>query len=459
MKSSWFVDYNRIIGGLYSNSMKIKALFGVVFFLLTIAPVWGSPKVVHFFVDGTIHAITAEYAVKAMDFAAEQKAEAVIFQIQTPGGVSESMRTIISKMIASPVPVIVYVAPSGSRATSAGFYMVVASDIAAMAPGTHLGSAHPVFGQEGEDTENTKTMMKKATEDSVAYIKTLTERRGRNVEQAEKAVRDSVSFTETEALKLNLINFIARDVKELLKQSDGFNLKRFDGSSKKLHLAGANIVKYDMTRRQRFLSLLADPNITFILFGIGMLGLMVELYNPGLILPGVIGVVCLSLFFLSVQIIPVNYVGLILIGLAVILFVLELKIHSYGMLTIGGILSLALGATMLIDAPIPEMKVTFQVIATIITLVAITMAGLVYLVISLHRKNPVTGIQGLLQEIGTAQTDIDPEGQIFIRGEIWRAVSPEPISKGDRVRVRSVDGLTLHVEKYKGERLGSSVSS
>jgi membrane-bound serine protease (ClpP class) len=436
--------------------MKIKALL-VLFSLLIITPVWGSPKVVHFFIDGTIHAITAEYAKKAIEYAEQQKADAIIFQIETPGGYVDSMRSIIEKVIASKVPVIAYVAPSGSRATSAGFYMVIASDIAVMAPGTHLGSAHPVFGQEGEDNENTKTLMKKATEDSVAYIKTLAEKRGRNVEQAEKAVRDSVSFTETEALKLNLINYIAKDPNDLLKQIDGKIVKRFDGNSQTLHLAKATVVKYEMTRRQKFLSLLADPNITFILFGIGMMGIMFEFYNPGLILPGIIGVTCIALVFLSAQIIPVNYVGLIFISLAAIMFILELKVHSYGMLTIGGILSLILGATMLIDAPIPEMKVTFQVIATVILLVAVTMAVLVYLVISLHRRKPVTGVQGLLQEIGTAQTDINPEGQIFIRGEIWKAVSPQPIFKGDLVRVLSVKGLTLHVEKYKEEPYSSSV--
>jgi membrane-bound serine protease (ClpP class) len=427
--------------------MKIKALFVLLFVLLVVPPVSGAGKVVHLVLDGTIHPITAEYVLKAIDYAKEQEAEVIVFQLETPGGLMESMRTIISKMIASPVPVIVYVAPSGARGTSAGFYIIIASDIAAMAPGTHIGSAHPVFGQEGEDNENTKTLMKKATEDSVAYIKTLAERRGRNIQQAEKAVRDSISFTENEALKLGLIEFVSKDVNELLKNADGKEFKRFDGSSKKLNLKDAKIVQFEMTKRQRFLSLLADPNITFMLIGLGMLGLMIELYNPGLIFPGVIGVILLALFLLSIQVIPVNVAGLVLIALAVILFVLELKIQSYGLLTIGGILSLALGATMLIDAPIPEMRVTFRVIATIITLISLTMATLLYMVISLHRTKPVTGVQGLLQEIGTAQTDINPEGQIFVHGEIWKAFSPDPISKGEKVRIRSVDGLTLRVEK------------
>jgi membrane-bound serine protease (ClpP class) len=431
--------------------MKTKALIGLLFLLAFVTPVLAASKVVHFFVDGPIHAITAEYAVKALDYAVQQEADAVVFQLQTPGGVSESMRTIISKMIASPVPVLVYVAPSGARGTSAGFYIIVASDLAAMAPGTHIGSAHPVFGQQGEDNEDTKTMMKKATEDSVAYIKTLAARRGRNVEQAEKAVRDSISFTENEALKLGLIDLVAKDVDELLKNTNGKEIKRFDGASKKLDFKDVKIVNFEMTKRQRFLSLLANPNITFLLIGLGMLGLTVELYNPGLIFPGVIGVICLSLFFLSVQIIPVNVAGLVLIALSILLFVLELKIHSYGLLTIGGVLSLALGATMLIDAPIPEMRIAFRVIATIVTLIGLTVAAMMYMVISLHRTRPVTGVQGLLQEIGTAQTDINPEGQIFVHGEIWKAFSQQPISKGEKVRIRSVDGLTLRVEKFPGE--------
>jgi membrane-bound serine protease (ClpP class) len=429
--------------------MKIKALLIIccVFFLWN-GVAAAETKVVHFFLDGTVHAVTAEYCVRALEYAANEKASAVVFQIQTPGGVSESMRTIVSKMISSPVPVIAYVAPSGSRATSAGFFFVIAADVAAMAPGTHLGSAHPVFGQDTQDTENTKTMMKKATEDSVAYIKTLAERRGRNVEQAEKAVRESSSFTESEALKLKLIDIVAKDIQEVIQKANGMEVKRFDGSSVVLQLEKPRILAFEMTRRQKFLSLLADPNITFILIGLGMLGLMIELYNPGLILPGVVGVISLALFFLSVQILPINYAGLILIGLAAVLLILELKIQSYGLLTIGAIISLGLGATMLIDSPIPEMKVAWRVLLTVLTFVGVTMGFLTALVISLHRKKPVTGVAGMLQEIGTAQTDIDPVGQIFVHGEIWRAVSPDKILKGDKVRITSVDGLTLSVVKF-----------
>jgi membrane-bound serine protease (ClpP class) len=385
---------------------------------------------------------------RAIDYAIENKAEAVIFQLQTPGGVSESMRSIISKMISSPVPVIVYVAPSGSRATSAGFFIAIASDLAVMAPGTHLGSAHPVFGgQEGPDSENSKTMMKKATEDSVAYIKTLAEQRGRNVQEAEKAVRDSISFTEKEALRLNLINFIAPNLDDLLKQANGMTIKRFQGEARKLNLGSPKVMAFEMTKRQRFLSALADPNISFILLSLGMLGLVVELYNPGSILPGIVGVICMALFFLSSQVLPINYIGLILVIFAIVLFVLELKVTSYGLLTVGGIVSMILGATMLFDAPIPEMKITFKVIGLMVGLVAVTMVFLLTLVVSLHRKAPVTGLQGLLQEVGTAQTDIDPAGQVFVHGEIWEATSPLRISKGDKVRILSVDGLTLHVEK------------
>jgi membrane-bound serine protease (ClpP class) len=437
--------------GLSSIYMKIKALCILLFLYFCGIGFAESSTVIQINVDGPIHAITAEYVSHAIDYAIKQNADALIFQIQTPGGVMESMRSIISRMINSPVPIIVYVAPSGSRATSAGFYITIAADLAVMAPGTHLGSAHPVFGQDTADTENSKTMMKKATEDSVAYIKTLAAPRGRNVEQAEKAVRDSISFTETEALKLKLIDFVAKDVPDLLKKANGFSIHKFDGSTKQLALQNVKMIPFEMTRRQKFLALITDPNITLFLVSLGMMGLLIELYNPGLILPGIVGVIFLSLFFLSVQVIPINYTGLLLIIFAAILFVIELKVHSYGLLTAGGIVSLILGATMLIDAPIPEMRITFKAILLMAVLVTATMALLVTMVIRLHRKKPLTGLQGLLQEIGTAQTDIDPEGQIFVHGEIWKAVSPKRISKGDKVRILSADGLTLHVELYQEE--------
>ena len=427
--------------------MKTKALL-VLCFLSFASYGIAAPTVVQLTWDGPIHAITAEYITKGIDHAEQKNAEIVILRLQTPGGVVDSMRTIISRILSSKVPVALYVAPSGARATSAGFYIAIASDLAVMAPGTHLGSAHPVFGGGGgEDTENTKTMMKKATEDSVAYIKTLAEKRRRNIEQAEKAVRDSISFTETEALKLNLIDFVAKDVKDLLQNANGKSIQRFDGKQVQLKLENAEVVPYELTRRQRFLSLLADPNIAVILFSIGMIGIMVELYNPGAILPGIVGVISLSLCFLSAQILPINYIGALLIAFSVILFVLELKITSYGLLTIGGIVSFILGATMLFDAPIPEMRISFKVIGTAVFLITATMAFLLVLVVSLHRKKPVTGIQGLLQETGVAQTDIEDSGRIFVHGELWNATAQEPIRKGEKVRIVAVDGLTLRVVK------------
>jgi membrane-bound serine protease (ClpP class) len=413
--------------------------------VLSAAP---NEKVLHLFVNGPIHAVTSEYVTRGIDEAEKEKAALVILQIQTPGGVVDSMREIISKIVNSKVPVAVYVAPGGSRATSAGFFITLAADLAVMAPGTHLGSAHPVmFGDGGEDNENSKTMMKKATEDSVAYIKTIAEKRGRNIEQSEKAVRDSISFTESEALKSNLINFIAKDVPELLRKANGMIIKRFDGSSQKLLLERPRVIAYEMTRRQRFLSMLADPNIAVLLFTIGMIGIALELYHPGAILPGIVGVISIALCFLSAQVLPINYIGAMLILFAIVLFVLELKITSYGLLTIGGITAFVLGATMLFDAPIPEMRISLKVITTTVFLILTTMAFLVFIVVKLHRKLPVTGIQGMLQEVGTAQTDIHNDGRVFIHGEIWRAVANHPISKGERVRIVSVDGLTLRVEK------------
>jgi len=298
--------------------------------------------------------------------------------------------------------------------------------------------------------------MKKATEDSVAYIKTLAERRGRNVEQAEKAVRESASFTENEALKANLINLIASNMGDLLKKADGATIRRFDGSTKKLNLQNARVLPFDMTRRERFLSFLADPNVAFILLSFGSLALLVEFYNPGSILPGIVGVICIALFLLSMQILPINYAGVFLILFAAALFALELKVASHGILTIGGIISVALGATMLIDAPIPEMKIAYKVIGTMIVMIAATMAFLLALVVSLHRKKPLTGVQGLLQEIGTAQSEIALQGQVFVHGEIWNAVAAHPIEKGEKVKIVSVEGLTLRVVKYEEKNLSSS---
>ena len=428
--------------------MKTNSLF--VFCLLLIGSTCFSaePKVVYLFLDGPIHAVTSEYVTRGIDHAEEINAELVILQVQTPGGIVDSMRTIISKMVNSKVPIVVYVAPGGARATSAGFYMTIAADLAVMAPGTHLGSAHPVtMGSDGEDNENTKTRMKKATEDSVAYIKTLAEKRSRNIEQAEKAVRDSISFTETEALKAKLIDYIAKDKNELLQKANGLTIKRFDGSEKKLNLNKPRVIAYEMTRRQRFLFFLADPNIMVLLFTIGMMGIAMELYHPGAILPGIVGVISLSLGFLSAQILPINYIGAMLVVFSIVLFLLEIKITSYGLLTIGGVVSFVLGATMLFDAPIPEMRISYKVIATSVFLIVATMAFLLFMVVTLHRRRPLTGIQGLLQETGIAKTDIHGSGKVFVHGELWNATANEPIASGEKVRIISVDGLNLRVEK------------
>jgi membrane-bound serine protease (ClpP class) len=427
--------------------MKTNVLLGICF-LLFVSRLSAEPTVIRIVLDGPIHAVTAEYVTRGIEQAEKDRAELCILQIQTPGGVMDSMRTIISKMINSKVPVAVYVAPSGARATSAGFFITIASDLAVMAPGTHLGSAHPVtIGGESPDNENSKTMMKKMTEDAVAYIKTLAEKRGRNIELSEKAVRDSISFTETEALKSNLIQFIAKDAPDLLHQANGRTIKKFDGSTLKLNLSQAKIVEYPMTRRQEFLSFIADPNVAVILFLIGMMGIALELYHPGGILPGVVGVISLSLAFLSAQVLPINYIGALLILFSIILFILELKITSYGILTIGGIIAFVLGATMLFDAPIPEMRISLKVIATSVILIGATMAFLLIMVVTLHRKKVTTGIQGMLQEVGTAQTDIHQFGQVFVHGEIWNATASNPIQKGEKVKILSVDGLTLRVEK------------
>lgn len=428
--------------------MKIKALFLLFVFFASFA--FSESKVIEADINGTIHPITAEYFMRTIDFAVEQHAQLVIVKLETPGGLMESMRSIISKMINSPIPVAIYVAPGGSRAASAGFYIMMAADLAVMAPGTHTGSAHPVFGDDPGDTENSKTLMKKITEDSVADIRNYATHRQRNVDAAVKAVMESVSYTEEEALKEHLIDFIATDVKDLLKKAEAQGIRRFNGQMIRPNLANATIVPFPMSKRERFLALLADPNIAFILISLGTLGLMIELYNPGSIFPGIVGVISLVLFFFSSQVLPVNYTGMALILFALALFILEIKIASHGLLTVGGVISLALGATMLFDAPIPEMRVSRGLILGMTILIGSTMAFLLTVIIRAYKKKPTTGLQGLLQEIGTAQTDIDPEGDVFVHGELWHAVSPERISRGEKVRILSAQGLILKVERYNG---------
>lgn len=399
-------------------------------------------------VNAIIQPVSAEYMIETIDRANDAHAAAVVFTLATPGGLVESTRDIISRMIASKVPVVVFVGPSGARAASAGFLLTIAADVAVMAPGTTIGAAHPVAGV-GETMD--PTMAKKAAEDVAAYARTLADKRGRNAKLADEAVRESRAFTDEEAISASppLVDFEAASVRDLLNKLDGRTVRRFDGSTVVMHTAGADIVESEMTWRQRILSAIAHPNVVYVLFTLGLLGLTVELWNPGAVLPGVAGGICLLLAFFAFQVLPVNYAGILLILFGIMLFVLELKVASYGLLSAGGLISLALGSMILMSSPAPELRVSLNVILPVVLALSLILTFLVRLTIASQRRRSVTGASGMIDELGRAMTALQPGsvGRVVAHGEIWRAVALEPIAGGETVRVISVDGLTLTVRR------------
>lgn len=398
-------------------------------------------------VDGIISPSTADFIVGAIQKAEQGKGEAVVIELDTPGGLDLSMREIIKEMLRSSVPVIVYVAPSGARAASAGAFITIAAHVAAMAPGTNIGAAHPVQMGGGEMDEE---MAKKVENDAAAYIRGIAERRGRNAAWAEKAVRESVSITATEALKLKVVDLVADDLADLLARIDGRTLETAAGKVT-LQTKAATITEVEMSFRDKILKVISDPTIAYILLILGMAGLYFELSNPGAILPGVLGGICLILAFWAFQTLPINFAGLLLIILGVLLFIAELQVVSHGVLTVGGIVALLLGSLMLIDSPAPFLQIS---LSAIIGVTAAT-AGFFLLIIGAalraHRRQPVTGHEGLIGQIGVVKTPLRPEGQIFVRGEIWKATSEEPVKPGGQVEVTGISGLTLKVKKLSPE--------
>ena len=399
-------------------------------------------------VDSIIHPASADYMMATMDRADADHAALLVFTLRTPGGLVDSTRQIITHMLAAKTPVAMWVGPSGSRAASAGFILIVAADVAAMAPGTNIGAAHPVSGT-GQAVD--ETMAKKMAEDVAAYVRSLAGGRHRNVELAEQAVNQSKAFTEQEALNASppLIDAIATDIPDLLKQLDGRTISRFDGSRIMLHTASATVVPIEMSLRQKVLSAISHPNVAFILLSLGTLGLTIELWSPGAILPGVAGGLCLLLAFFALQVLPVNYAGLLLMLFGLLLLGLEVKVASFGLLTVGGVLSLIFGSMMLIDSTAPEMQVSLSVIVPVVLGFTAIAVFLVRLGLKALRTPPVTGVEGMVNEGGEALTPIGPgtPGRVQTHGEIWRAVASEPIAPHDRVRVTSIDGLTLTVRK------------
>ncbi len=357
------------------------------------------------------------------------------------------MREIIEKIISSSVPVATYVSPSGSRAASAGFFIGIANDLFIMAPGTNTGAAHPVgISITGQSMD--ETMAEKVTHDAASYIKTLAEKRQRNVKLAEDAVRESVSFTEKEALKGGLIEDIALNEFEILEHFHGKTIRRFDDTEVVLDLEGEEIINIPMSARQKFLLTISNPNLAYILLMLGLLGLYFEFSNPGAILPGVLGSISLLLAIFSFQILPVNYVGLILIILSIGLFILEVKIQSYGILSIGGIVAMVIGSMMLINSPIPELRPSLKFIIPVALGLSLIFIFLISLAVKAYRGKVTTGQEGLIGETGQAQTDLTPKGKVFTHGEIWDAVSEEDIPKGTKIKViEMLDHLTLKVKR------------
>ena len=415
--------------------------------VLTLSAFSQKSKVLVINADCAIHPACADYIHSGLEKALEENAECLIIKLNTPGGLLKSTRVIVTDILESKIPVVVYVSPSGSQAASAGVFITLAGHIAAMSPGTNIGAAHPVSLQGAQDT----VMMEKATNDAAAFIRTITEKRNRNIEWAEDAVRKSISITETEALKLNVIDIIAKDIDDLLAQIDGIEVETVSGKQI-LQTNDAQIIELEMTLAQKLLSILSDPNLAYILLMLGIYGLFFELYNPGAIFPGVIGGICIILAFYSMHTLPVNYAGLALIIFAVILFLLEIKVVSHGVLTIGGIVSLLLGSMMLIDedSVLEAMEISMELIIIVVVLTAAFFLFAITFGIRAQRKKPVTGSEGIIGEIGTAISNIKPLGKVRVHGEFWNAeCKDEVINKGDEVEVISVNHLTLIVKKRK----------
>ena len=405
---------------------------------------YASPKVVAVDVHSIIHPVTVEIVTRAIEQAQTEHADAILLRLNTPGGLMDAMRETIEKIVASPVPVISYVTPSGGRAASAGFFLLEACDVAAMAPSTNTGAAHPVALGGEMDAE----MKRKVENDAAASLRSLAAKRGRNSALAEKAVLESKSFTEREALDNHLIELIARDEQDLFAQLDGREVTRFDGHKQTLHLKGATVVAYQPNLRERLVMAIADPNIALILIVIGVLGIYAEFSSPGLIAPGVIGAIAVLLGLSALSVLPINGTGAALLGLAFLLFALEAKFVSHGVLTLGGVVAMVLGALLLINSPLPELRIRWSVAIALAVPFALITSLLLTLVVRARANKVVTGPAGMLGEAGVAITELAPTGKVRVHGEYWDAIAPPGarVEPGSKVRVTSVQGLQLAVK-------------
>jgi len=432
-------------------SATLVALLLAVVSFIAVGAETASPTIRVVRVADVINPVVADFITVQLKAANEADERAFLLELDTPGGLDTAMRTIIQSILASKAPVIVYVYPSGARAASAGALITLAADFAVMAPGTNLGAAHPVAIAPGGGGDKNETMMAKVVNDAVAYARSIAQQRGRNVEWAERIVRESISTPASEALDLKVIDLVAADEAALLAGLDGRRYLR-EGKALTLETAGSVLVYAEMSWRQRILTVLSNPNVAYLLLMLGILGIFFEISQPGVILPGAIGAIALLLAFYAFQTLPVNYAGVLLILLAIVLFVLEIKVASYGMLTVGGIIALALGSLMLIESSEPYLQISRMVIFATVSVCAVFFSLVLWFVVRTQRTRFVSGLEGMEGERGVADTDIHTEGRVFVHGEYWDAFSAEPIDKGERIEViRVVENLRLEVRRVKDE--------
>ncbi len=420
-----------------------RLLLAWLFILICCLPSSASRGIVRSIsLSGPITPVTADYLKRNLVEAQAGKEKLVLVVMDTPGGLDTAMRDSVKSIMSSPVPVAVYVGPGGARAASAGAVIALSADICAMAPGTNIGAAHPVTMGEKPD----KIMLDKLLNDAEAYVDGIANKRGRNGTLAKKMVRESLSLSAEKALEGNIIDLIAVDQTELLGKLDGHKINR-NGKELILDLAGAEVRDHGMVTREKILHVISDPNVAYVLMMLGILGLFFELSNPGVILPGVIGGISLILAFFAFQTLPVNYAGILLILLALVLFIAEIKIISHGMLTVGGVISMVLGSLFLFESSEPYLRVSWSVILVTLLAIISLIVCITALAVKVHRKKPVSGSEGLVGETGRAETDINHEGKVFVHGEYWQAFSDSPIARTESVVVVRVEGIRLKVEK------------
>jgi membrane-bound serine protease (ClpP class) len=420
----------------------VVRLAGSVLLAGCVLPAVVQAEVLKIVINDTIHPMTTEYVERAVAQAQQENAKALLIEINTPGGMLDATREIIEKLLASPVPVIIYVTPSGSRSASAGFFLLQAADVGAMAPGTNTGAAHPVLPGVKLD----EIMAKKVENDAAALMRSVVQKRGRNVEVAESTVRESKSFTEQEALSQHLIDYVATSEQDLFQQMRGKPIKRFDGKTFVLDLTGEPIRVLERTLKQRIFGVLMDPNFAFGILALGVFAIYAELNNPGTVLPGTVGVILIVLAGFALNLLPVRFAALGLIATAFVLFALEAKLASHGVLGLGGVVALTLGGLFLVDGPIPEMRVRLSTALGVSLPVGAITVFLMTIALKARAGKRVSGVEGMVGEIGTAQTPLSPSGKVFVHGELWDATASSPIPQGGRVTVKRVDGLRLQVD-------------